>query len=218
MIDPFLCLTHTLSCYSSLIFSVLGCVTMKFKKGDRVEVMNHVKYDSYLGLTSEQTGGTMSRMFIRPCPPLVPGADCYAAGNIVEVLHEYSWKTAAVLKVLEGKKGNRASMFHRQASDTNNQYLVRLLGHSEKLVVSKSNMRMAQTWHDDKWTLMGKVNPFLLLYNIFNDLLILFYTFMQLYEHYLFELLLIMSNITLFGLLCLLLYMINGLTEHSVIP
>ncbi|KAL3819074.1 hypothetical protein ACJIZ3_004979 [Penstemon smallii] len=143
---------------------------MRFKKGDKVEVMNikevpvswhvvkilsgnghtyHVEHDSYPGMASEQKVETVSRKLVRPCPLLVQGVESCIAGDIVEVFNEYSWKSATIVKVLEGKKVNKSNKIQ-------NQYLVRLLGCSEELIIDQSNIRMRQTWHNDEWILMGK--------------------------------------------------------------
>ncbi|KAI3468313.1 hypothetical protein Pfo_024976 [Paulownia fortunei] len=150
---------------------------MRLKKGDKVEVMNkkeapvswlvaeilsgnghtyRVQYDSYPGLAREQMVETVSRKFVRPCPPLVQGVENCIAGDIVEVFYEYTWKIAAILGVLEGKKEIKNKKIPLQAAAVQNLYLVRLLGCSQELVVDKSNIRMRQTWHGDKWILIGK--------------------------------------------------------------
>ncbi|KAL0297326.1 UNVERIFIED_CONTAM: hypothetical protein Sradi_6784700 [Sesamum radiatum] len=117
---------------------------MRFKKGDKVEVMGskdvpvswraaeilscightyRVQYDSYPGMASNQMVEMVPMKFLRPRPPLVQGVESCIAGDIVEVFYEYSWKIAAILK---------------------------------ELVIDRSDIRMRQTWHDDKWILMGK--------------------------------------------------------------
>ncbi|KAI3454032.1 hypothetical protein Pfo_010695 [Paulownia fortunei] len=148
---------------------------MRFKIGDKVEVMNNkevpvswrtaeilsgsghtytVQYDSYPRMASNRMVEMVSRKFVRPCPPLVQSVESCIAGDIVEVFYQYSWKIAAILNILGGKKINK--MIHLQAGVFQNQYLVRLLGCSQELVMDRSNIRMRQTWHDDKWILMGK--------------------------------------------------------------
>ncbi|KAL0407812.1 UNVERIFIED_CONTAM: hypothetical protein Sradi_1715600 [Sesamum radiatum] len=150
---------------------------MRFKKGDKVEVMDRkdvpvswraaeilscightyrVQYDSYPGVASNQMVEMVPLKFLRPRPPLVQGVESCIAGDIVEVFNEYSWKIAAILKVPGVKKTNKRNKIHPQAAAFQNQYLVRLLGCSQELVVDRSDIRMRQTWHDDKWILMGK--------------------------------------------------------------
>ncbi|CAI9771704.1 unnamed protein product [Fraxinus pennsylvanica] len=98
-----------------------------------------VQYDCYPGTESELTVELVSRKFIRPCPPLVQGIENCVAGDVVEVFQGISWKLATILKVLHGY-----------------QYLVRLLGCSQELIVKGTNTRMRQTWHDDKWIVLPK--------------------------------------------------------------
>ncbi|KAG8375476.1 hypothetical protein BUALT_Bualt10G0103800 [Buddleja alternifolia] len=150
---------------------------MRFRKGEKVEVMNtkevpmswrvaeilsgnghtyRVKYDSYPGMASQRTVETVSRKFLRPCPSQMQGVQNCIAGDVVEVFYEFSWKIAAILKVLEGKKETKSNKIHLQAASVQNQYLVQLLGCSEELIVDQLNIRTRQTWHDDKWILMGK--------------------------------------------------------------
>ncbi|KAK4401134.1 hypothetical protein Sango_1219500 [Sesamum angolense] len=92
---------------------------MRFKKGDKVEVMGskdvpvswraaeilscichtyRVQYDSYPGMASNQMVEMVPLKFLRPRPPLVKGVESCIAGDIVEVFYEYSWKIAAILK------------------------------------------------------------------------------------------------------------------------
>ncbi|KAL6547598.1 hypothetical protein OROHE_009303 [Orobanche hederae] len=150
---------------------------MRFKIGDKVEVMNDnevpvswhtaevlsisghkylVKYDSNFSTSSNRITEMVSRKFVRPCPPLVEGVDSYVAGDIVEVFCQYSWKVGAVLNILGGRKETKGNRNHRQAAALQKQYLVRLLGWSQDLVIDSSCIRMRRTWHDDKWILMGK--------------------------------------------------------------
>ncbi|PIN00894.1 hypothetical protein CDL12_26600 [Handroanthus impetiginosus] len=150
---------------------------MRLRKGDKVEVMNkkeapvswhvaeilsgnghtyHVSYDSFPGMASEQLVETVPRKFVRPCPPLVQGVVNCIAGDIVEVFYKYAWKIAAILKVLEAKKETKSRKIPLQAAGSQNQYLVRLLGCSQELIVDESSIRMRQTWCDDKWILLGK--------------------------------------------------------------
>lgn len=162
-------------CNRILIF-VKKLLIMRFKEGDKVEVMNnkkvpvtwrmaevvshcgktyHVRYDSYPGIVNDQMVEKVPRKFVRPCPPLMQGLENCAVGDFVEVLHENSWKIAAILKNMDEKEGNTRNMMK-------DRYLVRLLGSSCGLVVGRWNIRMRQTWHGSKWNLMGKVCVFFL--------------------------------------------------------
>lgn len=151
---------------------------MKFKKGDKVEVMNNeeipvswhvaevlsgdrnmycVKYDSYPGMSSERKVETIPRMFVRPCQPLVQGVEDHVAGDVVETFHECAWKAATILNVLQGKRGTTSKKTSLRAAAIQKRYLVRLLGCSMESVVDGSNIRSKQTWHEGKWVLFEKV-------------------------------------------------------------
>ncbi|XP_060208279.1 uncharacterized protein LOC132635773 isoform X2 [Lycium barbarum] len=133
---------------------------MRFKKGDKVEVMNTsevpiswrtaeivsgnghtciVRYGSGLGMRSENFEERVSRKMIRPCPAVVHCLETWAPGDIVEVHNDYSWKVAIVLSVLPLDR-----------------YLVRLLGCSLELSIHKSGMRDRQNWKDGKWIFIRK--------------------------------------------------------------
>lgn len=139
---------------------------MRFKKGSQVEVFKSevpsgawwcavilsgnghnytVGYAHYSGKTNEIAQERVSRKEIRPCPPPVQCVTCWMAGNLVEVFDDFSWKIATVLKVLGG-----------------DCYSVRLLGSSREFQTHKSNIRVRQSWQDDKWVVIGKVkfSPF----------------------------------------------------------
>lgn len=134
---------------------------MRFKKGDKVEVMNTsevpiswriaeivsdnghtctVRYGSGLGTRSENFEDRVSRKMIRPCPAVVHCVETWAPGDIVEVYNDYSWKIAIVLSVLPLDR-----------------YFVRLLGCSLELSIHKSGMRDRQNWKDGKWIFIRKV-------------------------------------------------------------
>ncbi|KAG8381898.1 hypothetical protein BUALT_Bualt05G0020700 [Buddleja alternifolia] len=151
--------------------------TMRFKKGDEVEAMDKekvpvswrtakilsgngrsycVQYDSPPAIGGAQMVEMVLRKFVRPCPPPVQGVDSCVSGDIVEVFYECSWKIAAILENLGGKKENVSNKIHPPTATFQNQYLVRLLGRSEELIVDRSNIRMRQAWQDGKWFLMGK--------------------------------------------------------------
>ncbi|XP_057417666.1 uncharacterized protein LOC130711908 isoform X3 [Lotus japonicus] len=134
---------------------------MRFKKGTKVEVLSKaevpsgawlcaeiisgnghnytVRYDGYHGAAGEAIEERVSRKDIRPCPPALELAESWSAGEVVEVFQNFSWKMATVLKVL-GKK----------------HLSVRLLGSSLEFQVSKFDIRVRQSWHDDKWIVVGK--------------------------------------------------------------
>lgn len=135
---------------------------MKFKKGTKVEVFSKsevpsgawhsaeiisgnghyctVRYDSYMGMTSEAKAVRVPREAIRPCPLPVKGVEGWGTGDIVEVFNNGSWKCAIVLKVTCGV-----------------YCLVRLLGSCHEFEVHKSNIRVRQAWIDDRWVVIGQV-------------------------------------------------------------
>lgn len=134
---------------------------MRFKKGSKVEVLNKrevpsgswwsakiisgnghcysVRYDRYL----QGVGGAVERIprrAIRPCPPPVKAPRSWVAGDIVEVSDNNSWKLAEVSKVV-----------------ARNLYFVRLLGSFRKFRVHISDIRVRQSWQDNKWVVIQKV-------------------------------------------------------------
>lgn len=150
---------------------------MRFKKGTKVEVMSKaevpsgswlcgeiisgnghnytIRYDGYQGAAGEAIVERVSRKAIRPCPPTLELTENWSPGDIVEVFQNFSWKMATVLKVL-GKK-----------------YIsVRLLGSSLEFQVSKYDIRVRQSWQDDKWIVIGKV-PLFSLMNLFVSVIFL---------------------------------------------
>ncbi|XP_061345288.1 uncharacterized protein LOC133291109 isoform X2 [Gastrolobium bilobum] len=134
---------------------------MRFKKGTKVEVLSKaevpsgswrcaeivygnghnytIRYDGYQGAAGEAIVERVSRKAIRPCPPALELAENWSPSDVVEVFQNFSWRMATVLKVL-GKK----------------HILVRLLGSSLEFQVSKSDIRVRQSWQDDKWIVVGK--------------------------------------------------------------
>lgn len=135
---------------------------MRFKKGSKVEVLckkevplgawccaeiisgnGHsysVMYDGSLSMENEVFMDRVSRKAIRPCPPPVRSVENWAVGDVVEVLHQCSWKIATILKVLDGGR-----------------CLVRLLGSCQEFTVHQSKIRMRQTWKDERWIVFDKV-------------------------------------------------------------
>ena len=132
---------------------------MKFKKGNRVEVLRQtdlssgawwcgeiiprngqtfqVRYDGSQCLSNVES---VSRKVIRPCPLPTDVSDDWTVCDLVEMFNDLCWKITIVLKVSRG-----------------NHYMVRLIGLSTELQVNKANIRMRQLWLDDKWVVIGKV-------------------------------------------------------------
>ena len=135
---------------------------MRFKKGSKVEVLSKrkvpsgswisaeiicgnghnytVRYDGHQSNIDEAIVERVPGSAIRPCPPPVGGPEGWIPGDIVEVFDNFSWKMATVSKVL-GKK----------------YFLVRHLGSSLEFKVRKYDLRVRQSWQDDKWIVIGKV-------------------------------------------------------------
>lgn len=136
-------------------------VIMKFKKGSKVEVLNTreaplsswwcaeiissnghnyvVKYDRKLpemGASVEM----VSMEVIRPCPPSAKSSRSWVPGDIVEVFDYGFWKPSVVSKVIEG-----------------DYFIVRLLGLHSRLRVHASDLRLRQSWQNNKWIVIGQV-------------------------------------------------------------
>nr|GEX02227.1 hypothetical protein [Tanacetum cinerariifolium] len=129
---------------------------MKYKKGSIVEVLvkdefcndvwrcaqivsrnghNYtVSYDVYPSFTDEEDVEHLSGKFIRPCPPIVEVLERWVPGDEVEVFHDLSWKMAIVLDDCSW-----------------NGYLVRLVGSLEELEVTKSELRVRQSYQNGEW-------------------------------------------------------------------
>lgn len=138
---------------------------MRFKKGCKVEVLSKkevpsgswccaeiicgnghnytVRYDGYTDAADNAVVERVSRKAIRPCPPPVEVSENWAPGDVVEVFDSFSWKMAIVSKVL-GRK----------------YFLVRFLGSSCEFRVSRSDIRLRQSWQDDEWIVIGKVSSY----------------------------------------------------------
>lgn len=96
-----------------------------------------VRYD--MGVVDEPVVERVPRNLVRPCPPSLGSPESWIPGDVIEVLHNHSWKMAAVLKVL-----------------MKNQYIVRLVGSLHELKVHKVETRIRQSWLDGKWVLVGQ--------------------------------------------------------------
>ncbi|KAK4764834.1 hypothetical protein SAY86_025924 [Trapa natans] len=133
---------------------------MKLKKGTRVEVLKkeevsigawhaaeiisgnghnyYVKYSLNLG-SNEAKVERVPRKAIRPCPPSVQVFGFWEVGDIAELYHNRSWKTAIIIEV----------------NGTHNYY-VRLIGLREELNCHCYQLRVRQIWKDDKWFVLAK--------------------------------------------------------------
>ncbi|PSS36233.1 DUF724 domain-containing protein, partial [Actinidia chinensis var. chinensis] len=132
---------------------------MRFKKGSKVEVLSKnevpsgswrcgeiiygnghyytVRYETDHDAVDEAIVGRVSRKSIRPCPPLV--SKNWVPGDVVEVFHNSAWKIATLSRIL-----------------SRNYFLVRLLGSSHEFRISTFDLRVRQSWQDDKWFVIGK--------------------------------------------------------------
>ncbi|KAL8129578.1 hypothetical protein V2J09_018733 [Rumex salicifolius] len=135
---------------------------MKIKRGSKVEVFSTkevpsgswypaeiihgnghyytVKYDGVIGILGEKKFDRVPRRAIRPCPPVVQSLEDWASGQIAEVFHCFSWKMATILRVLKR---------HR--------LLVRLIGSSHGIEVSKIDIRPRLCWQHDQWKVIAKI-------------------------------------------------------------
>ncbi|KAL3735330.1 hypothetical protein ACJRO7_024457 [Eucalyptus globulus] len=134
--------------------------TMRLKKGSKVEVLSmkedfigawvyseiisgngrnyYVKCCGYPGTAGKKVE-RVPRKVIRPCPPPAEGIGVWVPGDVVEVFHNLSWKTAIVEKV-----------FHE------NHFLVRPAGSFRHFNVHKRYLRARQIWKDGNWFVVGK--------------------------------------------------------------
>ncbi|XP_023736021.1 uncharacterized protein LOC111883923 isoform X1 [Lactuca sativa] len=134
---------------------------MKYKKGSMVEVLTKenfchhswrcakilsknshnytVTYDIYPGFTNKEDIEQISMKSIRPYPPLLELPESCVPGYVVEVFHNLSWKMAIVLKAFNW-----------------DQFVVRLVGSSHELKVTKSELRVPQSFQNGEWIVIDK--------------------------------------------------------------
>ncbi|XP_056167213.1 uncharacterized protein LOC115678382 [Syzygium oleosum] len=137
-----------------------GSTTMRLKKGSKVEVLSmkedfigawvyseiisgngrnyYVKCCGYPGTAGKKVE-RVPRKVIRPCPPPAEGIGAWVPGDVVEVFHNLSWKTAIVVKVFHG-----------------NHFVVRPVGSLRHFNVHKRYLRARQIWKDGNWFVVGK--------------------------------------------------------------
>ncbi|KAG2319532.1 hypothetical protein Bca52824_012745 [Brassica carinata] len=132
---------------------------MRFRKGSRVEVFSskeapygawrcaeiisgngHTYSVRYYSFNEDAVVERAPRKMIRPCPPQVD-VEQWKSGELVEVLDDFSWKAATVREELSGK-----------------YYVVRLLGTSAEFTFHRANVRVRQSWQDERWVAIGKVS------------------------------------------------------------
>ncbi|KAJ0247380.1 ENT domain-containing protein [Hirschfeldia incana] len=132
---------------------------MRFRKGSKVEVFSskeapygawqcaeiisgngHTYSVRYYSFNEDAVVERAPRKMIRPCPPPVD-VERWKSGELVEVLDDFSWKAATVREELSGK-----------------YYVVRLLGTTAEFTFHRANVRVRQSWQDERWVAMGKVS------------------------------------------------------------
>nr|VDD04876.1 unnamed protein product [Brassica rapa] len=132
---------------------------MRFRKGSRVEVFSskeapygawrcaeiisgngHTYSVRYYSFNEDAVVERAPRKMIRPCPPQVD-VERWKSGELVEVLDDFSWKAATVREELSGK-----------------YYVVRLLGTPAEFTFHKANVRVRQSWQDERWVAIGKIS------------------------------------------------------------
>ncbi|KAH9623971.1 hypothetical protein KSS87_005138 [Heliosperma pusillum] len=136
---------------------------MRFKKGTKVEVLSlkegpsgswrsaeiisrnshgyAVRYEGNAEPFGKSTFDSVSRKAIRPCPPPVDLLQDWVPGDIVEVLHNCSWKMATVLKV-----------------SGHNHLFIRLFGSAVEFRANKYDVRARLCWQDGEWIVIGKAS------------------------------------------------------------
>lgn len=127
---------------------------MRFMRGSKVEILSKKEVATGAWICVEIISGNgrtysvkygdvvvekVPRKAMRPCPPPVEGAHNWVRGDLVEVYHNVSWKTATIMKVIGGSS-----------------FLVRLLGILQEFSVQGSHLRLRQSWEDGKWFVIGK--------------------------------------------------------------
>ncbi|KAJ4957286.1 hypothetical protein NE237_014069 [Protea cynaroides] len=134
---------------------------MKFRKGNTVELLRTkpdscgswfsgrivevnedwytVRYDLLLNREGEPIVEKVYKDDVRPQPPFLR-KERWVNGDIAEVFDNQSWKFGKVAKVMN-----------------NNRFVVRLFGSIQLKVFCRSDLRVRQVWHNNKWVKVGKV-------------------------------------------------------------
>lgn len=134
---------------------------MKFRKGDSVEVLRRVhdpcgswfpgtivsvdgndyviRYKFLLDDEGELILEKVPGVDIRPLP-LCEAANRWRVGDIAEVFDNQCWRVGKIAKVLQ-----------------NNGYVVRLSGSIQLKEFHVANIRVRKSWHNNQWSVTGKV-------------------------------------------------------------
>nr|XP_010906704.1 uncharacterized protein LOC105033538 isoform X2 [Elaeis guineensis] len=133
---------------------------MRYKKESKVEVLSKTEAPSGSWRCAEIISGNghtysvkydccspdmdgpverVPRKAMRPCPPPVKHPGNWVPGDIMEIFEHNSWKLGEVSRVIGG-----------------NYFFVRLLGSSRQFRAHISDIRLRQSWHDNKWVVIQK--------------------------------------------------------------
>ncbi|KAG9147800.1 hypothetical protein Leryth_003418 [Lithospermum erythrorhizon] len=132
---------------------------MRFKKGTMVEVFCQTENPAgswrcaeivrgnglnfvvkhFSGMKKESIEERVPGKFVRPSPPKMEFLENWSSGDVIEVLHNFTWKMATVSKVLSRGK-----------------FLVRLVGFVDEFEVNESDIRLRQSWVNGNWIVIGK--------------------------------------------------------------
>lgn len=140
---------------------------MKFRKGNSVEVLRRehdpcgswfpgtivsvdgnnyvVRYKFLLDGEGKLILEKVPYVDIRPLPRCKT-ANRWRIGDMAEVFDNQCWRVGKIAKVLQ-----------------NNGYVVRLSGSIQLREFHKSNIRVRESWHNNQWSVTGKVNTRCLL-------------------------------------------------------
>ncbi|KAM3736645.1 hypothetical protein ACB098_10G179400 [Castanea mollissima] len=133
---------------------------MRFKEGNLVEVLKKENDPSgcwfpgivasadgnncivrYKGVINNKGEPVVERVHgddVRPRPPIEKG-EGWKVGDIAEVFDIQCWRVAKIVKVLK-----------------NVHFVVRLFGSIQLREFHKSNLRIRQAWHNNKWSVVGE--------------------------------------------------------------
>ncbi|RWV86144.1 hypothetical protein BHE74_00027091, partial [Ensete ventricosum] len=143
---------------------------MKFKEGDRVEVLRRkeeqydswfpakisfvhsstytVRYELFMTSDKKSVVETVHEEDVRPCPSPVSGKKWWTAGDIVEVLDLYSWRVGKVVKVLKIDR-----------------VVIKLFGSIQLKEHSVSDLRVPQAWQNNRWIMIDQVEDILYFFS-----------------------------------------------------
>ncbi|KAM7257624.1 hypothetical protein ACFE04_013365 [Oxalis oulophora] len=105
----------------------------------RMYVVKYLQFrTSFNNALEEEVEDKVSRKAIRPLPPPVLAIHTWIPGDVLEVFHLDSWKTAMLLKNID-----------------DNYFSVSLLGGSHVFQVHRSYLRVPQTWENGEWSVVS---------------------------------------------------------------